>query len=201
MQMRSQAKPAKSEKVAASMNLVKIPAPKAEIPHSGILVLDMAFNPLASDRGAAAILDGGNDTPGPMAIPDDVMDVIRKTCAAGHSSVSKPLTIGRNRYFYRTYLIQSDHPTLPPAMIGVYIHAENNGIDPTTKIAAKHRLTEREAQALRGIAMGLSTREMAERMNISPNTVKAFVRLIMIKLGVTTRTAILLKILGKEEPE
>ena len=36
-------------------------------------------------------------------------------------------------------------------------------------------------------------------MEISPNTVKAFVRLIMIKLGVTTRGAIMVKVLDSYE--
>jgi len=36
---------------------------------------------------------------------------------------------------------------------------------------------------------------LAERMNISPNTVKVFVRLIMIKMGVATRGAIVAQIL------
>jgi DNA-binding CsgD family transcriptional regulator len=42
---------------------------------------------------------------------------------------------------------------------------------------------------------GLSGKEMAIRMNISPNTVKAFVRLIMIKMGVSSRSAIVARAL------
>jgi hypothetical protein len=36
------------------------------------------------------------------------------------------------------------------------------------------------------------------RMNISPNTVKVFLRLIMIKMGVTSRGAIIAQILQRQ---
>ena len=69
--------------------------------------------------------------------------------------------------------------------------------DPLSAVMSSYHLTEREAEALRGIALGLSTKEMADRMGISPNTVKSFVRLIMIKLNVTSRAAIMVKLLEK----
>jgi hypothetical protein len=50
---------------------------------------------------------------------------------------------------------------------------------------------------LRGISLGLSSKVMADRMDISPNTVKAFLRLIMIKMGVTSRAGIVANILNR----
>jgi len=61
--------------------------------------------------------------------------------------------------------------------------------------ALKYNLTEREQEALKGVSMGLSNKQLAERMNISPNTVRAFLRFIMVKMGVTSRSAIVAKIL------
>src|SRR5579884_4552631 len=58
------------------------------------------------------------------------------------------------------------------------------------EIAVKYGLTKREQQALFGISTGLSNKEVAERMNISPNTVKSFLHIIMLKMGVTTRAEI-----------
>ncbi len=40
------------------------------------------------------------------------------------------------------------------------------------------------------------SKEIAERLKISPNTVKAFVRLVMVKMGVTTRSAVVGKLFG-----
>jgi DNA-binding CsgD family transcriptional regulator len=38
---------------------------------------------------------------------------------------------------------------------------------------------------------GLTNKEIGQRMNISPNTVKAFLKLIMMKMGVSTRSGII----------
>ncbi len=63
------------------------------------------------------------------------------------------------------------------------------------EVAAEFRLTEREREALKGISMGLTSKELAKEMDISPNTVKAYLRLIMVKMSVSTRAGILAKIL------
>jgi two-component system NarL family response regulator len=50
------------------------------------------------------------------------------------------------------------------------------------------QLTEREAEALRGIARGLSNRAIALELGIAENTVKNHVRGVLEKLGVASRT-------------
>jgi len=42
---------------------------------------------------------------------------------------------------------------------------------------------------------GLTSKEIADRMNISPNTVKAFIRQIMMKTRASTRSGIVGKVL------
>jgi DNA-binding CsgD family transcriptional regulator len=62
-------------------------------------------------------------------------------------------------------------------------------------VAREHNLTDRERDILLGIAAGLTTKEMAARMNVSPNTVKSFIRLVMVKTLVSSRTELLAKLL------
>ena len=50
------------------------------------------------------------------------------------------------------------------------------------------RLSTRERQVLAEVAAGLSNREIAERLGISPHTAKFFVSSILSKLGAATRT-------------
>ncbi len=66
-------------------------------------------------------------------------------------------------------------------------------------IARTFLLTEREREALIGISIGLGNKKLADRMSISPNTVKAHIRLIALKMGVRTRGEMLAKILDHQQ--
>ena len=66
----------------------------------------------------------------------------------------------------------------------------------TSAIAQQFALTPREQETTELLMLGLSSKEIASRMSISPNTVKAFLRLIMVKMGVTSRSGVVGKILA-----
>ena len=59
------------------------------------------------------------------------------------------------------------------------------------QVAEKFHLTGREQGVLAFLLDGFTSKEIAARMQISPNTVKAPLRLIMIKMGVSARPAII----------
>lgn len=60
----------------------------------------------------------------------------------------------------------------------------------------QYDLTPREQEAVLLLVEGLTSKEIAQRMKISPNTVKAFLRLVMVKMNVSTRSGIVGKIVG-----
>ena len=66
---------------------------------------------------------------------------------------------------------------------------------PLSEISRLFNLTEREREALEYLLQGLNNKAIANRMSISPNTVKAYMRTIMIKTGATSRSAMLRKIM------
>jgi DNA-binding CsgD family transcriptional regulator len=68
--------------------------------------------------------------------------------------------------------------------------------DKLRQLMDRYRLSPRERQVVALLANGLTSKEIAERMNVSPHTVKAFLRVIMVKLSVTTRSGIIGKIYG-----
>ena len=66
----------------------------------------------------------------------------------------------------------------------------------TTAIPRQFSLTPREQETTELLMLGLSSKEIASRMSISPNSVKAFLRLVMFKMGVTSRSGVVGKILA-----
>jgi len=61
-------------------------------------------------------------------------------------------------------------------------------------VAKQYNLTSRELQAVELLTDGLRSKEIALRMQISPNTVKTFLRLVMLKMGVSTRSGIVRRV-------
>ena len=62
-----------------------------------------------------------------------------------------------------------------------------------------HLFTPKQHTALQMLLHGGNNNEIAERFNISPNTAKVHVRTIAKKLGVSTRSQIVLKMLQEFE--
>ena len=66
-----------------------------------------------------------------------------------------------------------------------------------TRWSEAFQLTTRECETVKLLLKGLTSKEIADRMSISPNTVKSFLKLVMAKVGATNRTGIIAKILEK----
>ena len=64
------------------------------------------------------------------------------------------------------------------------------------EISERYNLTAREQETVQFLVEGFTSKEIAQRMKISPNTVKAFIRLVMVKMDVSTRSGIIGKIVG-----
>lgn len=171
--------------------IVHKPKTAAMIPDVGLVLLDSSLKPLAFDRGAAAILDYANQ----LAIPEEVLRVIRSRKPADLSAVKTIFHRGKNDYICRAYMVESEIGFLSEPIVALHLERDSTISNAMNEAAAKYNLTEREQEALKGISTGLTNKELAERMNISPNTVRAFLRLIMVKMGVTTRSGIVAKIL------
>jgi DNA-binding CsgD family transcriptional regulator len=82
-------------------------------------------------------------------------------------------------------------------MFALYFRREVSVVDPVHKSGLEYPLRDRQQEALIGVAKGLTSKELANRMNINPNAVKAFLRLIMVKMGVTTRAGIVGKLVER----
>jgi|SRR5271165_403349 len=163
-------------------------------PHEqGLVLTDMSFKPIACDRGAVAILNGKNGARIDSPLRKEILDLISAKSLEDLSAEKITFRVGNSQYNCRAYLMEPENGA--PAMVALHIESVSAVNDAIGAVAAKYGLTGREQEALRGISMGLSSKELAERMTISPNTVKVFLRLIMIKMGVATRGGIVAQIL------
>ena len=84
-------------------------------------------------------------------------------------------------------------PAMTATLFGGYTALARQAEDRTstrsgTSGGSGGQLTERELQALAGIARGLSNRAIAAELGIAENTVKNHVRAVLEKLGVASRT-------------
>lgn len=171
----------------------------AESPDEGVILMDLSLQVIACDAGGEAILRSENPRNGskglPFAIPEEVvslsMNFRRGNVASGRSTVR----IGEQHYICRAYVVEPrNRSTVQPTLV-LHLHKDTAAADAVRQIAKEYDLTDREEQALLGLARGLTSREVAEEMDISPHTVKAYVRLIMIKMGVSRRAAIVGKLM------
>jgi DNA-binding CsgD family transcriptional regulator len=78
----------------------------------------------------------------------------------------------------------------------VMLERKGNEVVMVAEVAERFGLTAREQETVHFLLEGFTSKEIAQHMKISPNTVKAFIRLVMVKMGVSTRSGIIGKIVG-----
>jgi len=78
----------------------------------------------------------------------------------------------------------------------VMLERRSNEAVKISEISERFGLTARERETVQYLLEGFTSKEIAQRMKISPNTVKAFLRLVMVKMNVSTRSGIIGRIVG-----
>jgi DNA-binding CsgD family transcriptional regulator len=164
--------------------------------------MDLTLKPIAFDAGAAAIFKALNGRcENGMSLPVEILHTLSGLTAGDLSSFKGHFRLGKRDYACRSYLIQPRSDAFLPAMVVLHLHRDSSVSDAIMGVAFQYSLTLREQEALSKISMGLTSKEVAEQMKISPNTVKAFLRSIMLKMGVTTRAGLVGKVLEHQNQD
>ena len=104
-------------------------------------------------------------------------------------------TSGRRHYLCTRYVLNLQG--LQGARTVVILFERRGSLETTIQeLCNGWRLTEREREAVGFLTRGLTSKEIAQHMGISPNTVKSFLRLVMSKAGVSTRTGLIGRVAG-----
>jgi DNA-binding CsgD family transcriptional regulator len=170
---------------------------------AGFVLMDSSLSPISFNAKAVEIL-GYPNKPADPRCSDIVLTKICSTLLSGQSlSDARSVTefrSGRRRYFCRAFLVDANANQTSHPSIAVLLERGPSGLIPLSQVSQQFSLTQREGEALAYLLQGLSSREIANRMNISPNTVKSFMRMIMIKTGASSRSAVLRKIMMTQAP-
>jgi DNA-binding NarL/FixJ family response regulator len=175
-------------------------APHVSVSFSeGVILLDRNFVTMAMDCGAEAIIEelknGYGTSNGDQGLPQQIRSVLEGLCGSEWNGAQLSFGVGGHGYSCQAFMVRPETGAAP--MIALHLRRELSLLDAVQQIASEYHLTSREQQALMGISMGLSSKEVAAQMAISPNTVKAFVRLIMIKVGAASRAGLVAKLLDQ----
>jgi DNA-binding CsgD family transcriptional regulator len=160
---------------------------------AGFLVLDSALNPIFVNQAAARILLHPQEVEKQRNLNELLLSKIRSTLwsagsSSAHGLVSK-FQSGRRLYLCRAFRVNALADS--PLSVAVLFERGSAGSVSLIQVSERFHLTTREQEVLQYLLEGgLTSKEIALRMGISPNTVKAFLRLIMLKMGVSTRSGI-----------
>jgi len=167
----------------------------------GFVLADTSLAPLFANPEAIAILTY------PGRLHQNLADVLRKKIGPGLFS-ARPSTSNHNGHAL-TMELKSGHRTYKCRSFP--LNRNGKGSDTVTlllleratsspvslsQFTQRFHLTHREQQAVALLLQGLSNKEMAESMGISANTVKAFLRMACVKMGASSRSGIVTKILN-----
>jgi DNA-binding CsgD family transcriptional regulator len=164
---------------------------------SGLILLDLSLSPVAIDAGAAMILNsaGNHGSEDTNSIPNEILNVIRQRKRNELSSIEIHFQRGEHQYVCRTFLVESAGQPSNLLFVAVHLERKRTGSQDIREFGDRYKLTTREREALGHLSRGLTSSEVAKEMEISPQTVKAFVRGIMAKMGVSSRGEVFAKLL------
>ena len=170
----------------------------------GFLLLDSAMNPIFVNPVAARILVYPQE-PETQNNPESTLaSRIRLTLFSEQSPLKGSALVlkfqsGRRTYLCRSFRVSGMANGDSQASLAVLLERASAKSTSLANLSEKFHLTTREQEVAQLLVHGLTSKEIGMRMQISPNTVKAFLRLIMVKMGVSTRSAIVGKALISEQ--
>jgi len=166
---------------------------------AGFLLIDSFLRPVSFNAEAVEILNypdkfANLTHPAALLAAKIRLSLVCRR-APGESPFMTEFRSGRRRYFCRAFSVDScvkdpSHPS-----IAVLLERGPSGLVPLWLASQQFNLTQREREVLEYPTQGLTSKAIANRMDIHPNTVKAFLRMIMIKTGVSSRSAMVVKLI------
>ncbi len=185
------------QKLAISELLGKAVADRTAV---GFLLIDSLRRPTYANAEAARILvhpaKPGDDSSLEPLLGNKIRAMLPQSNGVCQADFHTVFLSGRRHYLCRAFHFGARSMGSAQGNTALLLERIAQGRLDTSEIAQQFGLTPREQETTELLILGLSSKEIASRMSISPNTVKAFLRVIMVKMGVTSRSGVVGKILA-----
>jgi DNA-binding CsgD family transcriptional regulator len=162
---------------------------------NGFLLLEGGWNLIAANDPALQILcfpsEANRINQPKLSLADRVRTTLLDHRHQDGPAFVKEFKSGKRRYICKSFQVNCNGNHSPQPAFAVLLERNTgNSHSALVEISAQFGLTQREGETVEFLLQGLTSKEIATRMNISANTVKAFIRLIMVKMNVSTRSGI-----------
>jgi DNA-binding CsgD family transcriptional regulator len=166
---------------------------------AGFLLTDSLLNPMSFNAESIQILNYpeklANLARSELFLAEKIRSTLISRQSSGEAAFVTEFQSGRRRYFCRAFLVDSNAKEPFQPSIAILLERGPAALVPLSRVCQQFKLTRREREVLEYLLQGMSSKVIANRMNLSPSTVKSFLRLIMIKTGASSRSAMVGKIL------
>jgi len=191
------------EASARSIGLIPPPSERTNSHGAGLLLLDALLRLLYADEEAVSILSYP-EIPRRNKRFDDFLvrrieSLLPKQNGTPSPRFSNEVTSGKRHYQLRVFTLKTHMANGAGPSLAILLERNRRGPLDLGLVAQKFRLTQRETEALGLLTQGHTTKQIACRMDISPNTAKTFLRSLMFKTGAYDRSGVLAKILQFSE--
>ena len=168
--------------------------------NNGFLLVDAELNLISSNAPALQILSFCNESDRikqPKVSPAErIRTALLDRRHQSGTVFVKEFRSGKRRYICKSFQVGNKEQNSVQPAFAVLLERDTASSTSLTEISEQFGLTERECETVEFLLQGLTSKEIATRMNISSHTVKAFLRLVMVKMRVSTRSGIAGKIAG-----
>jgi len=166
-------------------------------PRVGVLLLDSQLRAVHFNAESASILGYPKRLQGVPSLKALLPVISGQIESPSTPAVPNGFRSGRRQYVCRAFILDTAKTAGRRAGTKSVVILERARREPQVDLfqwSERYQLTPRERETVEHLLKGLSSKEIAREMNISPSTVKSFLKLVMVKTSTSNRLGIVAKI-------
>ncbi len=157
------------------------------------LLTDLSCRPIYVSEAALRILSFPDELHDVAFVQGRLRTILHAELVATPSPPEVEFLSGKRHYVCRPFVLEVTIFASRQTAV-VFLLERQPELGHVSEFSRRFHLSPRESETVQHLLHGLTTKEVAQKMNVSPHTVKQYVRLVMIKVGVTTRSGIVGKL-------